>query len=280
MPRIAALLTVFCFIITALPATAAPTGQSAIVVHANTGNVILACNEEQTLFPASLTKLMTLYLTFEALERGTLTLDQELIVSRKAARQPRVKLDLKAGDTITVEDAILALIVRSANDVATVVAEALAGTEEQFAHMMTTRAHRLGMDGTLFRNASGLPNKEQVTSARDMATLAEAIWMHFPGRYAYFETKEFSYDGKDFESHNRLLKNYDGADGMKTGYTRASGFNLIGSAIRGGHRLIAVVIGGGTSKSRDNFMKKILDHGFDRLINNNESAKQPSCRFK
>lgn len=275
------MLTVFCLFTAPQPAGAAPTGQSAIVIHANTGDVIHACHEEATRFPASLTKIMTLYMVFEALEQGRLTLDQALPVSRQAARQPRVKLDLKHGETITVEQAILALVARSANDVATVVAEAIGGTEEEFAHMMTMRANSLGMKDTLFRNASGLPNAEQVTSAKDMARLAEAIWLRFPNRFEYFNTQAFSFGGKDYESHNKLLKTYEGADGMKTGYTRASGFNLVSSAIRKGHRLIAVVIGGTTGKKRDTYMEKILDFGFDKLLNGAEAPpKAPPCGFK
>ena len=245
-----------------------------------TGDVIHACRADETVFPASLTKLMTLYLTFEALEEGLLTLDQELTVSAAAERQPRVKLGLKKGASITVEQAIYALVTHSANDVATVIAEAMAGTEDNFAIVMTRKAQDLGMADTLFRNASGLPNREQVTSTRDMAKLAKAIWQTFPDRYAYFATKTFTFDGEEFKSHNGLLESYPGADGIKTGYTRASGFNLVSSAARDGQRLIAVVIGGNTAKSRDRYMEQILDYGFIHLANAKDKPTAPACRFR
>ena len=253
--------------------------QASIVVHVNSGEVLHACKANETVFPASLTKVMTLYLTFEALEQGKLTLDQELTVSKAAARQPRVNLALKAGDTISVGQAILALVTYSANDVATVIAEAIGGTEEQFAALMTRRAQDLGMDGTLFRNASGLPNREQVSTPRDLARLAESVWRQFPRQYAYFATKEFSYNGKDFETHNRLLARYDGADGLKTGYTRASGFNLVSSAQRDGNRLIGVVVGGDSAALRDDYMERILDYGFDSLAGDGTTAVAPSCKI-
>lgn len=249
-------------------------GYASIVVDADTGEVLRSRNADTRNYPASLTKLMTLYMLFEAVDSGKLTLDQRLHVSKRAAGQPPSKLGLKNGDSITVRDAIFTLITKSANDVATVVAEAISGTEWEFAQAMTKRARKLGMKRTRFRNASGLPNRRQLSTARDMATLALAMLRDFPHHYHFFGTERYRFGRKTYRNHNHLLAKYDGLDGMKTGYTRKSGFNLIASAKRDGRRIVAVVFGGRTARSRDRHMVKLLDTGFSRLAK--IEPKQPA----
>lgn len=238
---------------------------AAIVMDSRTGEVLYARNADDRLYPASLTKIMTLYMTFDALKRGKLRLDQRLPVSARAAGQAPTKLGLKKGETITVQDAIFGLITKSANDAATVLAESMAPTEAAFARDMTERARRLGMNRTSFRNASGLPNRRQKSTARDMAILGAALIHDFPQYYDYLSLEEFDYKGKAYKNHNNLLKKYDGVDGIKTGYIRASGFNLVASAKRGSNRLVGVVFGGRTAKSRDIHMAALLDKGFDQI---------------
>ena len=238
---------------------------ASIIVDAVDGRVIHAANADTRNYPASLTKIMTLYMVFEALENGTLKIDQRLPVSKRAAGMPPSKLGLKAGSSIVLEDAIMALTTKSANDVAVVVAEALGGTEINFAKMMTARARELGMSRTTFRNASGLPNSHQKSTARDMVRLGMAVQEDFPQYYHYFSRTSFTYNGQSHRSHNRLLKSYKGTDGIKTGYIRASGFNLISSVQRDGRRVVAVVFGGKTASSRDQHMVKLLDRSFTKL---------------
>jgi D-alanyl-D-alanine carboxypeptidase len=238
---------------------------ASIVVDADTGQVLHAVNADTRNYPASLTKMMTLYMVFEALEKGKLKLGQPLAASKRAVGMPPSKLGLKVGETITVEDAILALTTKSANDVAVVLAEALGGTESGFAKLMTQRAQDLGMTRSTFRNASGLPNRAQKSTARDMVRLAQALMEDYPQYYHYFSATAFNYRGRTYRSHNRLLKSYDGTDGIKTGYTRASGFNLVSSVLRDGRRIIAVVLGGKTARSRDRHMVKLLDRGFTKM---------------
>ena len=236
---------------TVLPPSQATARYASMVVDAESGQVLHAVNADTRNYPASLTKMMTLFLVFDALEKGTLRLDQPLPVSKRAAGMPPSKLGLKQGQTITVEDAILALVTKSANDVAVVIAEALGGQETTFAKMMTERAQELGMSRTTFRNASGLPNRGQKSTARDMVRLAQALMEDHDKYYHYFSTQSFTYQGRTYRNHNRLLKGYKGTDGIKTGYIRASGFNLVSSVERDGRRVIAVVFGGKTSRSRD-----------------------------
>lgn len=238
---------------------------AALVMDADTGRVLYARNADTRRYPASLTKIMTLYMVFDALERGKWTMRTRLKVSRRAARQPPTRLGLRPGRTISVRDAILALVARSANDVAAVVAENMAGTEARFAARMTKRARSLGMTRTVFRNASGLPNRKQKSTARDMARLAVAIRRDFPQYYKFFRVKSFRYGKRVYRNHNKLLRRYAGTDGIKTGYTRASGFNLVASASRRGHNLIGVVFGGKTGPRRDRHMMKLLDRGFARM---------------
>ncbi len=255
----AGLLIGLVSVLAILPASAK---YASIVVDARDGRVLHATNPDTRNYPASLTKIMTLYMVFEALDNGTLQLDRQLPVSARAAGQAPSKLGLEAGDTISVRDAIRALVTKSANDIATVVAEALGGTETNFAGMMTARARAIGMGNTTFRNASGLPNRRQLSTARDMAILAKAMLDTYPHHYHYFALAAFEYKDQSYPNHNKLLKNYDGVDGIKTGYIRASGFNLVASAERNGTRLIGVVFGGKTARSRDVHMQGLLSQSW------------------
>ncbi|MGE0284701.1 MAG: serine hydrolase [Bradyrhizobium sp.] len=231
---------------------------ASIIVDANSGKVLQSTNPDAARHPASLTKIMTLYLLFERLEAGKMSLDTQMDVSEFASEQAPTKLGLKPGQTLKVEDAIKGLVTRSANDAAVVVAEAIAGDEREFARMMTRKARALGMTKTVYRNASGLPNDEQITSARDQATLGRAIQDRFPRYYRYFATSTFVYRGSAIRNHNRLLGNVEGVDGIKTGYTRASGFNLVSSMRRGNRHLVGVVLGGRSGGSRDATMRSLL----------------------
>ena len=237
----------------------------AIVIDARTGEVLHEQDADALTPPASLTKMMTLYLTFDALDEGRLTLDQPLPVSEYAQSQSPTKLGLRAGSTIKVETAILGLVTKSANDAAVVLAEAIGGSESRFAEMMTRKGRELGMKRTIFRNPNGLPNPEQVTTARDFAALSQALLKDHPKYYPYFSRRNFMYGSRSIHNHNRLMSRYEGMDGIKTGYTNASGFNLAASAVRDGHRLIAVVMGGKSAVSRDNRMAVLLDDSFAKL---------------
>ncbi|MGE5148337.1 MAG: D-alanyl-D-alanine carboxypeptidase family protein, partial [Candidatus Eiseniibacteriota bacterium] len=236
-------------------------GRAELLIDATTGRVIEATNAHVRHAPASLTKMMTLYLVFEALEAKQLTMDQRLPISAHAARMPATNLNLRPGDTISVHDVILAMIVRSANDAAVVAAEKLGGSEAKFAQIMTKKAKDLGMGQTTFRDASGLPARGQLTTAWDMALLGRALIKRFPQYYALFSTHEFDYAGVNYTNHNKLLGRYPGVDGIKTGYTRASMFNLVTSAERDGHRVIGVVLGAPTGHGRDVEMMALLDRG-------------------
>lgn len=238
---------------------------SALVVEPESGRVLYEKFANELRHPASVTKMMTLYLVFEALERGDITLNTPFDVSRNAVLRPPSRLGLTPGDTLSVEDAILGLVTRSANDVATVIAENLGGSETVFAEMMTARAHRLGMRDTVFRNASGLPDPQQVTTAWDMFKLGRALLQDFPRYYPYFSTPRFYYRGQSFDNHNHLMETYPGMDGIKTGFINSSGFNLVASAKRNGRRLIGVVFGGPSASRRDSHMREILDDGFAQL---------------
>ena len=239
---------------------------AAIAIDGNTGRVLYSRSADRRRYPASLTKIMTLYVLFEYLDNKKLGLRTKLIVTPHASGQTPSKLGLKPGQTIRVIDAIRALVTKSANDAAVVIAENIAGTERNFARLMTAKARQLGMSRTTFRNASGLPNSEQVTTARDMATLGRRIQQDFPQYYAYFKTKYFRYRGKRYRNHNRLLFSYRGTDGIKTGYTRASGFNLTSSVKRGDKHVIAVVIGGRSARARNASMASILNKTLPKAI--------------
>jgi len=239
------------------PATARP-AFSAITVDASTGSVIYASNIDAKRFPASLTKVMTLYLMFQEIEAGRMTFSTAMNVSSHAAAQQPSKLGLGVGSTITASDAMFALITKSANDAAMVVAEHIGGSQQEFAERMTRQARAMGMTRTTFTNPNGLPDSRQITTARDMATLGLRIQRDFPQYYRNFATRSFTYRNRNYRNHNRLLGKVDGVDGIKTGYTRASGFNLISSRAIGSRRVVAVVMGGLSSRSRNAFMTKIL----------------------
>ena len=238
---------------------------SSIMIDAETGDVLSASNADERRYPASLTKMMTLYITFNALDKGIIKMEDMLPVSRTAANRSPSKLGLRAGEKIKVKDAVMALIVKSANDCATVLAEGLGYSEERFAQTMTKVAKELGMKNTTFKNASGLPNKAQKSTARDMAILGAALYHHFPQYYKLFSTKKFSYGGRTYYTHNHLLKNFAGADGMKTGFTNAAGYNIVTSAQRNGHRVIAVTMGHNTIKSRDKQIANMMNKGLNKL---------------
>ena len=237
---------------------------SSIIVDGNSGAVLSSNNPDGIRRPASLTKIMTLYLLFERLDAGKMKLDTEMEVSEHASEQAPTKLGLKPGQTLKVEDAIKGLVTRSANDAAVVIAEAIAGDEDEFAKLMTRKARALGMSKTTYRNASGLPNDEQLTTARDQATLGRAIQDRYPRYYRYFATTVFNYRGQSIRNHNRLLGNVEGVDGIKTGYTRASGFNLVSSMRRGNRHLVGVVLGGRSGGSRDATMRNLLAENLEK----------------
>lgn len=241
---------------------------SSITIDAATGKVLSASDADTLRYPASLTKVMTLYITFDALEKGIIKLNDKLPVSRNAANRSPSKLGLRAGSKIDVKTCIMAVIVKSANDCASVLAEGLGYTEENFAKTMTRVSHELGMKNTTFKNASGLPNKQQKTTARDMALLAAAMYHHFPEYYKWFSAKSFSYNGKTIYTHNHLLKTFEGADGLKTGFTNASGYNIITSAEREGQRVIAVTMGHNTAKVRDQKVAQMMNKGLSKLALN------------
>jgi D-alanyl-D-alanine carboxypeptidase len=243
------------------PAQANPRYAS-IVIDADTGEVLHESRANASRYPASLTKMMTLYMLFEALEQRSVTMHTRMLVSTHAASMPQTNISLQPGDTISVRKAIPALIVRSANDVAAVVAEALGDSEANFGRMMTDKARKLGMRSTTFRNASGLPNSAQKTSARDMVILSARLMQDFPQHYHYFSVQSFHYKGVTYNSHNRMVRNTEGVDGLKTGYIRASGFNVATSAKRSNRRVIAVVMGGKTAASRDRHITRLLDRTF------------------
>lgn len=257
----------------AMAQAAGVTGRYAtIVMEAGTNRVLYATNPDELRHPASLTKMMTLFMLFEALERGEVTMQTPMRVSKLAATRPPTKLRVKARSTVTVEQSIDALVTLSANDIATVVAEHLGGTESKFAQKMTDRARALGMTNTTFRNASGLPDPKQVSTARDIATLSLALIQNFPRHYASFSKAEFTYRGATYRTHNRLLEAYEGADGLKTGFINASGYNLAASAARDGHRVVAVTFGGQTAAGRDRHVADLLDRGFALLTNQPETT--------
>ncbi len=263
-------LGIFAMAMILLQPSAAIAKYASIVIDADSGAVLHEVNADTPNYPASLAKMMTLYMVFEALEDGNLRLDQRVTVSRRAARQPSSKLGLRRGDKISVEDIILGLVTKSANDAAAAIAETLGGTERNFAKMMTQRARALGMSNTTFRNASGLPHRRQRTTARDLATLARALRNDFPEYYDFFSTARFSYKGLTHRNHNKLLARFDAVDGIKTGYIHASGFNLAASVKRDGRRLIGVVMGGRSPRSRDRHMIDLLERAFTRITNGND----------
>jgi D-alanyl-D-alanine carboxypeptidase len=265
-------ITLFLTGLTLLVPNTVQAKYASYVIDAGTGIVHHNVNENTRNYPASLTKMMTLYMVFDALKDGRIQLDQNLIISARAVRQPSSKLGLKRKDKITFEQAIRAIVTKSANDVATAVAETLSKSERSFALSMTAKARTIGMTRTTFRNASGLPHRGQLSTAKDMATLALHLLRDFPQYYHYFSTRKFAYKGKRYKNHNKLLKSYEGTDGIKTGYIRAAGFNLVASVERNGHRLIGVVFGGRTSRMRNGHMSTLLDKSYLKLTSIHSQA--------
>lgn len=256
---------------------------AAIVVDARTGKTLYSKDANARRYPASLTKMMTLYLTFEALAKGRISKNTPVVFSANAAAEPPTKLGVRKGGSVTVETAILSMVTKSANDSSTALGEMLGGSEENFARMMTAKARQLGMKGTVFRNANGLPNPGQFTTAHDMAVLGIALREHFPQYYGYFSQRSFRYGKRVINGHNRLLGRIRGVDGIKTGYTRASGYNLVSSVSDNGRRLVAVVMGGASGRSRDAKMASLIQtylpqavrRGGGDLIAKNDSDAAP-----
>lgn len=245
-------------------------GYAAYILDVNSGAVLHSRNGNTQNFPASICKVMTLYVVFKGLDDGKFTLATMVPISQRASQQPASKIGFKAGDSIMLQDAILALTTKSANDIATAVAEFVSGTERNFADEMTRTAKNLGMTRTTFRNASGLPNSRQKTTAKDLITLGVALYRDFPHYTHYFSQKKFTYRGRTYRNHNNLLGLHEGVDGIKTGYIRAAGYNLMVSARYKGHHLIGVVLGGKTAKRRDAQMVRLLKRAYDRLNRNDK----------
>jgi D-alanyl-D-alanine carboxypeptidase len=254
-------------------AQAASTRKASLVVDLNNGKILHSENAHELRYPASLVKMMTLYLTFKQLNQGELSLDKKLRVSAKAASMPRTNLSLKAGSSIPVRKAILGLIIHSGNDAAVTLAEAISGSEEKFAIMMNQQAKKLGMHNTTFRNASGLPHKQQKSTAYDLAKLSIALKKDFPQYFPWFSVTSFSFNGKTYNSHNHVLINYEWATGLKTGFTNASGFNVATTAHKDGKHLVAVVLGEDTAKARDKLMVNLLNNGFKKNIKNTKAPQ-------
>lgn len=246
---------------------------AAIVIDANSGEVLYENRPDSPRYPASITKVMTMYLAFEALAEGKLKLTDTIRISPRAASMPATKLGLRAGETISVDDALRSLAVKSANDMAVAVAEKLGGTEARFGALMTLRGQELGMTQTRFVNASGLPDSRQLSTARDIAILSRAVMRDYPQYYSYFSSQQFAFRGQTMRSHNGLLGKMPGVDGLKTGFTNASGFNISASAVRNGRRLIAVVLGGSSTAARDSNAEDLLLTGFDVLARRDRGEK-------
>jgi D-alanyl-D-alanine carboxypeptidase len=258
------------------------TRYAAIVVDAETGEVLFARHADSRRYPASITKIMTLYLAFEALSEGRVKLDDVITVSPRAASQPPSKLGLAAGQTITLDDAMRATAVRSANDMAMAIAEHVGGSQDRFAAQMTLKARELGMTQTRYVNPNGLPDARQVTTARDLAILARAVMRDYPQYYRYFGLHDWAYQGRDYRNTNGLLRSGNGYDGMKTGYTNASGYNLAASAVRDGRRLITIVLGGRTTATRNSHVADLMDTGFEveRLRRNGQTIQVAQTFFE
>lgn len=253
--------------------TASAEKYASIVIDLETDQVLHARHADAPRYPASLTKAMTLYMLFDAMKSGEVKLYERLPVSRAAASQPPSSLRLRAGSTITTKDAINALITKSANDVAVVVAERLGGTEQRFATLMTAKAEAMGMGSTTFKNASGLPNSQQLSTARDMSILAERLLEDHADYYGYFANTKFSWGRANYRNHNKLIGKVSGVDGIKTGYTRASGFNLMASAKRRGRRVVAIMFGGSTARSRDQHVSDLIEAAYKSFEQGDEAPE-------
>ncbi len=269
LTNLVALLCLLCTVVTAGAAHAAKPRNNdkyaALVMEYKTGKIVHAQNADKVLHPASLTKIMTLTMAFEAMRAGKLRPNDRITFSRHATSQSPTKMGIRTGGSMRVDDVIKAIVTKSANDAAVALGEHLAGSESAFANVMTRKAHKIGMTRTTFRNASGLPHPGQVTTARDMATLARYVLVTYPDYYRYFSTVNFSYNGVTHRNHNRLLSQYEGMDGIKTGFINASGYNLVASAKRDGTRLVGVVFGGRTWQSRNAKMVELLDKSFSDI---------------
>ena len=274
MRRLIVFMLLVCALVVGFNASA-EAKYASIVVNENSGKVMYSRNADKQLYPASLTKIMTLYMLFEALDNGKVHMGTKIKISKLAAGRSPSKLGLRPGSSITAKNAIMALITKSANDIATAISEHLAPSEREFAKKMTRKARALGMKRTTFRNASGLPHSKQKSTARDMAKLAIAIRRDFPHYFHLFKTKSFEYNGRKFRNHNKLLSSYKGTDGIKTGYIRASGFNLVATVERRGIRLVGVVFGGRTGASRNKHMIHLLNKQFDRVPQYAETTLVP-----
>ncbi|MFN7011300.1 MAG: serine hydrolase [Allorhizobium sp.] len=272
------LIALSFFLAIASFSTSASAGSAQLLLDARTGEVLASENPDSLNHPASLTKMMTLYMTFDAIRRGELSWDSKVPFSKYAASRPPTKLRVKAGDAITVKEAVLGMIVQSANDAAAAMAEKLGGTESQFANMMTRKARSLGMARTVFVNASGLPDDRQITTARDMSTLGIALLRDFPQEYKLFNTKSFVFRGRTINGHNNLMYRYKGMDGIKTGYTNASGFNLVSAVRDGNRRVIGVVMGGRSAASRDKIMEKLIAGNIARASGGTQLLASNSTR--
>lgn len=274
------LLLASLLMILAIPSEAMASKRASMVIDANTGKTLHASNADRLRHPASLTKMMTLYMVFEEIEQGRLSLDSRIKMTKWGAMAPPSKLGLKEGEEITVRNAIRALVTKSANDVARAVAEHIGGTEVGFGKMMTEKARLLGMSKTTLRNASGLPDAEQVTTARDMLTLALHLQDHFPQHYHFFSTRAFKYRGRTYRNHNGLLRTYPGTDGMKTGYIRMSGFNVVTSVRRGQRHVVGVVFGGRTAASRNAEMRDLLNRTISKASTKKTRAPAPVAFYR
>ena len=265
MKKLLILIKLLIFTIFVLSSTSLFAKKAAIVIDYDSKEVLFEVNADTLNFPASLTKIMTLYITFDYLHKNKLSWKTPLKVSHTAASRSPSKLYLKEGSFITLDYAVMALIIKSANDVATVISEHIAGTEREFAKLMTKYAKEIGMEKTTFKNASGLPNRAQMTTARDIAKLSHAMISNFPEEYKLFSQEKFVWQGKTYKTHNRLLQSYEGGDGIKTGYIKASGFQLAFSAIRQNKRLIGIYFGGNTGKQRDQRLTFLMNKSFNKL---------------
>jgi len=268
---------IVAFLSCAVCAEAISSKKASLVVDLDNGKILHANNAHELRYPASLVKMMTLYMTFKEITAGNLSLERKLVVSKKAASMPRTNMSLKAGTYVSVRKAILGLIVHSSNDAAVVLAEAIGGSETNFAHMMNVQAKKLGMSRTTFRNASGLPHKEQKSTAHDLAILAKALKRDFPSFFPWFTVTSFAYNGKTYKSHNRVVQNYEWATGLKTGFTNASGFNIATTAKKDGRHLVGIVLGENTAKERDKLVVSLLNQSFDK---NSASIKTASLTKK
>lgn len=270
-----ALIAMLALVAASPDPAAAKSKYAAMVLDANTGRILHARHADTPRYPASLTKMMTLYMAFDLIEKGRLSYNSRIRVSAQAAAQPPSKLGLEVGDTIRAIDAIKALVTKSANDIAVALGEHIAGSEANFARLMTQKARELGMKETVFKNASGLPNSDQVTTARDMITLALALQDHFPQHYELFKTRVFTYAGKTYRNHNTLLGRVEGVDGIKTGYIRAAGFNLVSSLRRDGKHVVAAVFGGKSARARNATMRALLSSGLKKASTRRTRRPKP-----